>query len=76
MTVDSQLVTKLEVQMADTYTAHTAKVCHVQAGAKAILALRPFSVFCATRCLSIKPLSTFNKVQYLAEGHVNKVTWV
>jgi hypothetical protein len=36
---------------------------------------RPFQIFCATLCLSIQQPHTLNKVQYLAEGDVNKVTW-
>ena len=36
----------------------------------------PFSIFCATLCLSIQQLCTLNKVYCLADGDVSKVTWL
>jgi len=38
------------------------------------LAPQPFLIFCTTICLSIQQSLALNKVHYLADGDVSKVT--
>jgi F0F1-type ATP synthase assembly protein I len=46
-----------------------------RSGTAMTLAPRPFPIFTATLCLCIRQPFSSNKVQYLADGEVGKITW-